>query len=69
MNVLSMYALIGAYRAEGQEWVEELRKTLSGNIDYGYQYIREHFKDIEISKPEGTYLLFLDCTKWYPPRH
>lgn len=64
MNVLSMHALIGAYRAEGQEWVEELRKTLSGNIDYGYQYILEHFKDIEISKPEGTYLLFLDCTKW-----
>lgn len=64
MNVLSMYALIGAYQPEGQEWLEELRETLAGNIDYAYSYIQEHFSDIEITKPEGTYLLFLDCTKW-----
>ncbi len=25
MNVLSMHALIGAYKPEGYEWVEELR--------------------------------------------
>jgi len=52
------------YRSEGQEWLEELRETLAENIDYGYSYIKEHFPDIEIAKPEGTYLLFLDCTKW-----
>lgn len=34
MNVLSMHALIGAYSPEGQEWLEELRQVLTGNIDY-----------------------------------
>ena len=28
MNVLSMHALIGAYKPEGYEWVEELRESL-----------------------------------------
>ena len=34
MNVLSMHALIGAYRQEGREWVDELRQVITGNVDY-----------------------------------
>ncbi|MCD7814253.1 MAG: aminotransferase class I/II-fold pyridoxal phosphate-dependent enzyme [Lachnospiraceae bacterium] len=64
MNVLSMHALIGAYRPEGYEWVDELCETLSGNINYAYDYIQEHFEDVEVSKPEGTYMMFIDCEKW-----
>lgn len=64
MNVLSMHALIGAYSAEGREWAEELRQVLADNIEYAYQYIKEHFDGVEVSKPEGTYMMFLDCTKW-----
>ncbi len=64
MNVLSMHALIGAYKPEGHEWVDELRETLSENINFAYEYIKEHFKGVEVFKPEGTYMLFLDCTKW-----
>ena len=64
MNVLSMHALIGAYKQEGYEWVDELRQVLTGNVDYACNYIREHFKGVEVSRPQGTYMLFLDCTKW-----
>lgn len=64
MNVLSMHALIGAYKPEGYEWLEELRQVITGNIEYACTYIREHFEGVEISKPEGTYMLFVDCTKW-----
>ena len=64
MNVLSMHALIGAYKPQGQEWVDELRKVLTGNVDYAYDYIRRHFQGVELSKPQGTYMLFLDCTQW-----
>ena len=64
MNVLSMHALIGAYKPEGYEWVDELCETLSGNINFAYDYIKEHFEGVEVTKPEGTYMLFLDCTKW-----
>lgn len=64
MNVLSMHALIGAYQDEGYEWVDELCSVLSGNINYAYDYIQEHFKGVRVSKPEGTYMLFIDCTEW-----
>ena len=64
MNVLSMHALIGAYKPEGYEWVDELRQVLTGNVEFACRYIQDHFEGIEVSKPEGTYMLFLDCTKW-----
>lgn len=64
MNVLSMHALIGAYSPEGQEWVEELRQVLGNNIDYAYDYITKHFKGVHLAKPQGTYMLFLDCSEW-----
>ena len=64
MNVLSMHALIGAYKPQGQEWVDELRQVLTGNVDYAFDYIRQHFEGVELSKPQGTYMLFLDCTQW-----
>lgn len=64
MNVLSMHALIGAYKPEGYEWVDELREVLSGNVNYACDYIAEHFDGVEVSKPEGTYMLFLDLSRW-----
>lgn len=64
MNMLSMYALIGAYKDEGHEWVDELREVLSGNVDYACKYIAEHFKGVKVFHPEGTYMLFIDCDEW-----
>ena len=64
MNVLSMYALIGAYKEEGMEWVDELREVLSGNINYACDFIKTRFEGVNLSKPEGTYMLFLDCKEW-----
>lgn len=64
MNVLSMYALMGAYKPEGMEWVDELCEVLSNNVNYAYNFINTHFEGISLSKPQGTYMLFLDCTDW-----
>ena len=64
MNVLSMHALIGAYRPEGEEWVDELCEVLSGNINFACDYIADRFPGVQVSKPQGTYMLFLDCTQW-----
>ena len=69
MNVLSMYALIGAYSKDGMEWVDELRKVLSQNINYAYDFINKYFEGVELSKPQGTYMLFLDCRKWCEKHH
>ena len=64
MNVLSMHALIGAYSSDGSLWVDELRQVLTGNVDYAVDFIRANFKGVEVSRPEGTYMLLLDCGEW-----
>lgn len=64
MNVLSMHALIGAYRPEGYVWADELCETLTGNVDFTCDYIARHFRGVRVAKPEGTYMLFVDCTDW-----
>lgn len=64
MNVLSMHALIGAYREEGRVWVDELREVLTGNAEFAYQYILDHFPGVKLAKPQGTYMLYLDCEEW-----
>jgi len=64
INVLSMYALIGAYTQEGMDWVDELCEVLTGNVTYAYEHIKTHYEGIDLFKPEGTYMLFLDCADW-----
>lgn len=64
MNVLSMYALIGAYKDEGHEWVDELCEVLTGNVNFACDYIENHFDGVTVSRPQGTYMLFIDCGKW-----
>lgn len=64
MNVLSMHALIGAYQPEGYVWADELCQTITGNIDFAVRYIHEHFAGVRVSRPQGTYMLFVDCTEW-----
>ena len=64
MNVLSMHALLGAYTPEGRAWVDELCAVLTENVDYACGYIAAHFPGVKVAKPQGTYMLFLDCTDW-----
>ena len=64
MKVLSMHALIGAYKPEGYEWVDELCQVLTENVEFACNYIQNHFEGVEVSRPEGTYMLFVDCAKW-----
>ena len=64
MNVLSMHALIGAYRPEGALWVDELCEVLTDNIGYACSFMEEKFKGLHFSRPEGTYMLFIDAEEW-----
>ena len=61
MNVLSMHALIGAYKPSGEQWVDELCQVLSKNVNFACAFIAERFPGVDVAKPEGTYMLFLDC--------
>ena len=64
MNVLSMYGCIGAYQETGYEWLAELKQVLTSNVDFACEYIEEHFEGVSVCKPQGTYMLFVDCTEW-----
>ena len=64
MNVLSMHALVGAYGPEGHEWVDELCQVLGENVRYACDYIDGRLKGLDVRRPEGTYMLFVDCSAW-----
>lgn len=64
MNVLSMYALIGAYEPEGYEWLDELKTVLTKNVDFACDFIEKNWKGVNASKPQATYMLFIDCEEW-----
>ena len=69
MNVLSMYALIGAYQDEGYEWTDELKEVLSQNASYAYDFITSNFKGVTLARPQGTYMLFVDCSEYCRAHH
>ena len=63
-NVLSMHAQIGAYSEQGYEWVEELRHVLEKNCRYACDFINQKIYGVDVSMPQGTYMIFVDCTKY-----
>lgn len=63
-NMLSMHALMGAYRQEGEEWVDELCAVITENVEYACDHIEKHYPGVTVSRPQGTYMLFLDCEEW-----
>ena len=64
MNVLSMYALMGAFGEEGDLWVKELNEVIAGNVDFACDFIEKNFPGVTFCKPQGTYMLFIDCKDW-----
>lgn len=63
-NVLSMYALQGAFGEEGEQWLEEMNSVISDNLDYATDFIRANFPGVQVMRAQGTYMLFLDCSGW-----
>ena len=63
-NVLSMRALIGAYSEEGMVWTDEMCSVIERNLEYACSFIKENFPGVSVMKPQGTYMLYLDCSEW-----
>ncbi|MFP4017207.1 MAG: MalY/PatB family protein [Halanaerobiales bacterium] len=59
-NIMGYTAMRAAY-SKGEEWLEEQMKYLGENRDYTMEYVDEYIPGIEAIKPEGTYLIWLDC--------
>ena len=59
-NVFGLVALEAAYRY-GEDWLEQLLSYLNENLKFLMKYFKERIPRIKVIKPEGTYLVWLDC--------
>lgn len=59
-NLFGFTAMEAAY-LYGDEWLEEMLEYLQGNLDMVLSYFEKNIPGIKIIKPQGTYLIWLDC--------
>lgn len=59
VSIFGSLALEAAY-SEGGEWLNEALIYIEDNIDFAIEYIQKHIPQIKVSKPDATYLLWLD---------
>lgn len=60
-NVFAESALISAYN-ESEKWLDSLILYIEQNKDYFIGYIESEIPELKVIKPEGTYLLWVDCS-------
>lgn len=60
VNILAYYASLAAYR-DGAPWLTALLTYLEDNRDYLHHFIHNELPGITMTKPEGTFLAWLDC--------
>lgn len=61
VNPFGVEALIAAYN-EGEEWLEELKRYLFDNYNYLRRFFAKHLPEFPVTKLEGTYLVWVDCS-------
>lgn len=62
-NTLGVESIIHCYKQENIDWLEQMLAYVQQNIDFTYDYVREHLPGVTFQKPEGTYLVWLDFTE------
>lgn len=61
LNTLGLVACKSAY-SKGEEWLNELKVYLNENLNYVRSFLKENIPEIKLVEPEGTYLVWLDCS-------
>jgi len=59
-NLFGYTALQAAYR-RGDEWLSQVLDYLQANLDFMLDYFEKRIPLIKVIKPQGTYLVWLDC--------
>lgn len=59
-NLFGRIATEAAY-THGADWLDQLLDYLRGTLDYMEKYFAENIPQIRMTRPEGTYLVWLDC--------
>lgn len=59
-NLIAYTAMKAAY-SQSDQWLSDQMAYLEKNRDFAVEYINSFIPGIKVLKPEGTYLLWLDC--------
>ncbi len=61
-NCMSMAGTQAAFEY-GEEWLDQLLEYVGDNVDLAVDYFNRYVPQIRPIRPEGTYLIWLDCRK------
>ncbi|MFM1654547.1 MalY/PatB family protein [Brevibacillus sp. B_LB10_24] len=59
-GTFGLVAAESAYR-HGGEWLDQLLAYLEQNLDFLTAYLQQNLPELKVIKPEGTYLVWVDC--------
>jgi len=62
IGTFGVVALQAAYD-HGEEWLEQVLDYIENNFRYLEEYVCRHIPEITVVRPEGTYLVWLDCRR------
>lgn len=60
-NIFGIEALIAAYN-EGEQWLLEVLEYLEANKNYLINFINDNLPQLKVMNPEGTYLVWINCS-------
>ena len=60
LNVLGYVGALAGY-CDGQPWLDAVLRYLEANRDFLADYVAANLPGVTMSRPEGTYLAWLDC--------
>lgn len=63
ISTLGLTATRVAYSGKADAWLRELRRYLTGNRDFIVDYVEQNLPGIRVTKPDATYLIWLDCAE------
>lgn len=61
LNTCGLYAAQTAYES-GELWLSQLKEYIAGNLLLVRSFVNERLKGIRLIEPQGTYLVWLDCS-------
>ncbi len=62
-NIFGVAGAIAAYE-QGDDWLDQLLRYLQGNVEAIEQFLRAELPGVRMSRPEATYLAWLDFSSW-----
>jgi cysteine-S-conjugate beta-lyase len=64
LNTLGMVANLGAYTADGEEWLAQCVDYIDGNTSFANDFVNSKLPGVKTHKPQGTYLMWLDFNEY-----